>query len=132
MKKDLSGFTLIELMIAIALIGILSSIAYPSYIQHLVKARRGIAQAELLSFSNAMEQFYIQNSSNYLDSGSAPNVYPTTVTIDGNDMYTLSVAATASTYTITATPKSGTSQASDGTLTLTNTGARTWASSPHW
>lgn len=136
MKNKLSGFTLIELMIVVAIIGILSAVALPSYIEHVDRSRRGIAQAELLSFSNAMEQYYIQNGSTYLDdsqTGNIPSVYPTTVKIDNVDMYDLSVTAiTASTYTLSAAPITGTAQANDGTLTLTNTGARAWGTLTHW
>ena len=136
MKNNLSGFTLIELMIAVAIIGLLSAIAYPSYTEHLITSKRGIAQAELISFSNAMEQYYIQHGSDYRAGGIAdakPNVYSSYVTVDGANLYNLSISAiTESTYTLTAAPISGTSQASDGNLTLTNTGARTWGSLTHW
>ena len=120
-------------MIAVAIVGILSAIAFPSYIEHVKTARRGIAQAELLSFSNAMEQYYIQNSSSYLDGNSAPEVYPSVVKIDGVNIYNLTISVSnASSYTITAAPITGTTQAGDGSLTLTNTGARTWGLLTHW
>jgi type IV pilus assembly protein PilE len=135
-KKYLLGFTLLELMIVIAIIGILAAVVYPSYAEHLRKGRRDIAQGELLAFSSAMEQYYVQNSSDYEDSTASdkkPDIYASVITINGVDMYDLTISnITTSSYTISAAPKSGTAQASDGTLTITNTGARTWKGASGW
>ena len=61
MAKRLSaGFTLIELIITVAIIGILVSIAYPSYQDSIMKSRRVDAQGKLLSFANALERYYTQ------------------------------------------------------------------------
>lgn len=136
MKKNTSGFTLVELMIVVAIVGILSSIAYPSYVEHVLKGRRVIAQGELLAFASAMEQYYVQNGSDYRDGvvdGVAPDVYP----VDGADMYTIAVTAvTASAYTIKATPNAGTAQYENGFVQIDSTGARVWEEEgvevPHW
>lgn len=126
MKKNTSGFTLIELMIVVAIVGILSSIAYPSYVEHVLKGRRVIAQGELLAFASAMEQYYIQNGSDYREGGvddAAPDVYSG----DGADMYTIVVTAvTASDYTIKATPVAGTAQYGNGYMTIDSAGAKVW------
>ena len=126
MKKNTAGFTLIELMIVVAIIGILSAIAYPSYTAHVLKGRRVIAQSELMAFVSAMEQYYVQNGSNYrTPADGVPDVYSTT----GAPMYTLAATnVTASTYTITATPNSGTSQYGNGYIRITNEGAKSWDS----
>ncbi len=138
MKKIISGFTLIELMIVVAITGILASIAYPAYIEHVQTGRRVIAQGELLAFANAMEQFYVQNGSDYRDGGgAAPDVYSNTITVDGVVMYNLAVTVvTQSTYTLTATPVNGAPQAGDGYVQIDSTGARAWNSPggliSHW
>jgi type IV pilus assembly protein PilE len=130
MKRKNQGFTLIELMIVVAIVGLLSAIAYPSYVEHLEKGRRVIAQGELLSFASAMEQWYVQHGSDYRATNVddvAPNVYAATITIDGIAMYNIAVTAvTASAYTIRATPIPGTAQYGNGYIELTSTGGRSW------
>ncbi len=117
-------------MIVVAVIGILSAIAYPSYLQHLQKGRRVIAQGELLAYTSAMEQYYVQNGSSYLDAGGgAPNVYSNTITVGGVALYNITIPAiTASTYTLRATPITGTVQAGNGWIRITSTGAKVWSS----
>jgi len=56
MKTKSRGFTLIELMIAVAIVGILASIAIPNYRQYITKGKRAEAQGALVTFANAMEQ----------------------------------------------------------------------------
>lgn len=65
-----SGFTLIELMIVVAIIGILASIAIPSYQDSVRKTRRGDAEGALLNLANAMERHFTLNNS-YCDAGGA-------------------------------------------------------------
>ena len=101
-------------MITVAIVGILASIAYPSYQSSIMKSRRVDAQGALLGSSNALERYFTVNNT-YVG---APALTPTAY-------YTLAItAATASGYTLTATA-TGT-QAADqcGNLTLTQTGAR--------
>ena len=65
MKATQTGFTLIELMITVAIIGILSSIGYPSYMSHIQKSKRVEAQGALVSFATAMELWRVENNNDY-------------------------------------------------------------------
>ena len=62
MKRKNLGFTLIELMIVVAIVGILSAVAYPSYQSHVLKSQRQVAQAALVSLSSTMERYYSENN----------------------------------------------------------------------
>lgn len=122
------GFTLLELMITVAIVGIMSAIAYPSYQSHISDSRRADAKAALLGFANAMERFYTENNEYEETSNDdgVPTIYAATSPVDGSTpYYNLRVAASSkSAYTLNAIPIN--EQASDrcGTLTLTQTGAR--------
>ena len=106
------GFTLIELMIAVAIVGILAGIAYPSYQDSVRESRRADAKGALLGFANSMERYFTEN-----------NTYVGAPANAGTAYYTLSinVAANARSYTLNAAP---TGADRCGTLTLTNTGVR--------
>jgi type IV pilus assembly protein PilE len=131
------GFTLIELMITVAVVAILASIAYPSYQAQLRISRRADAQASLMELQNFMERFFTENSC-YQDKGAdgscsnsgdnADPVLPFTASPrSGTAYYSLSLAAvTPTTYTLRATPVAGGPQAGDGMLELDQTGARRW------
>ncbi|MEN9596275.1 MAG: hypothetical protein RL236_709 [Pseudomonadota bacterium] len=69
MKVKQMGFTLVELMIAVAIVGIFASISYPSYQSHIMKAKRSEAQAALVSMATAMEQWRVENNNSYCGSG---------------------------------------------------------------
>lgn len=117
------GFTLIEVMIVVAIIGILSAIAMPLYTQYIQNARRAEARAVLMENAQYMQRFYTQNGSfSRTLAGNAP-VLPTTANTFydfDNDPATL----TTTTYTVRATPKGPMASDKCGQLTLTNTGVR--------
>lgn len=127
------GFTLIELMIVIAIIGILASIALPAYQDSVTKSRRADAQGALMGFANAMERHFTTNSS-YLgaagtqatpaDNGN-PWIFSTVSPVDGGTAsYNLTVTSTANTFTLTATPTGP--QLGDGIMTISSVGVRRW------
>ncbi|MEI6744869.1 MAG: type IV pilin protein [Methylococcaceae bacterium] len=128
MKAKQMGFTLIELMITVAIIGILSSVGYPSYMSHIQKAKRSEAQAALVSMATAMEQWRVENNNDYtgvtVGTGDT-SIFTDRVPTDGSgtQSYTLSIATLATgNYTLQATPVS---TDDCGTLTLDSTGVKT-------
>lgn len=94
--KQTQGFTLIELMVAVAIIGILASIAIPNYQDYVTRGKLADAFAALSDWSLRMEQ-YNQDNRSYLSGLNCGIATPTA------HSFTLSCAATATTYTLTAT-----------------------------
>ena len=116
MRRFNRGFTLIEIMIVIAIIGIVITIAAPSYTEYLKKGRRAEVVSLLSEQAQSLERFYTKN-----------NVYTGITGLStGNDFYTITPTITDQTFLLTATRKTGTAMASDkcGDFTLTNTGVR--------
>lgn len=126
--KDIKGFTLIELMIVVAIIGIISAIAYPSYQEHIRKARRADAQTALMELAQFMERHYTANGKYRTAANAAPVLPFSEAPKDGTTkFYDLAFAEnfpTDAAYTITAAPKNGMAGDTCGTLTLSNTGAK--------
>ena len=116
MRRFNRGFTLIEIMIVIAIIGIVITIAAPSYTEYLKKGRRAEVVSLLSEQAQTLERFYTRN-----------NVYTgVTGLSSGNEFYTITPTLADQTFLLTATRKAGTSMATDkcGDFTLTNTGVR--------
>lgn len=121
MQRKARGFTLIELMIAVAIVAILSAIAVPSYNEHIRKSRRAQAKADLVEYAQLAERHFTVNNAY------TGFVLPTTQSpreAGSTARYTVTANVTPTTFTLTATPLAG--QASDrcGTLSVTNTGAK--------
>ena len=93
------GFTFIEVMVAVAIVGILLSIAYPSYIQHVYKGSRAEAMSSLLDAANRQEQFYADNH-RYSSSLSELGVQ----SVSNSGLFSLSVTSDGTTFSITASP----------------------------
>ncbi len=140
MNRSLRGYTLIELMIVVAVIGILAAISYPSYIEQVQSSRRSDANGALMGLAAALERRFTTNG-NYCDAGGAggsnscgaaandtgsPSIYSTQSPVDGGTAaYNLTISAvTATTYTLSATRTGPQTGDRCGTLTLTNTGVK--------
>ncbi|PJI95764.1 type IV pilus assembly protein PilE [Acidovorax sp. 69] len=118
------GFTLIELMITVAVIGILAAIAYPSYQDQVRKSRRAEAQSVLMNIGTRQQQMLLDTRSYAATAASLSVTVPPQVTA----YYAVSVSAPASTpptFTATATPQGDQTKDKCGTLGVDNTGTKT-------
>lgn len=116
MRRTNRGFTLIEILIVVAIIGIIITIGYPSLTEYVNKGRRAEVAGLLSEQAQILERFY-----------SNKNVYTGATGLSaGNDFYTINQTLADQTFTLTAVRRAGKAMAADkcGDFTITNTGVR--------
>ena len=134
-SKYNTGFTLVELMIVVAIVGIISVIAYPSYQGFIKGSNRSAAQADLMSLAAAMERHkaasfsYKGAAASAADTG-VPAIYHAhspSAEPYANRKYDLTInQAAGSNYVLEAKPTSSSIQNGDGSLFFYSDGRRAW------
>ncbi|MBS7663931.1 type IV pilin protein [Pseudomonas lalucatii] len=128
MRRD-EGFTLIELMIVVAVLGILAAIAYPNYTEYMDRARRAEAKTALMEGAQALERYYSVHGS-YLDAdGNLAQVFSAQAPATGTPNYTLAAegVATATNFMLQATRVNRMANDPCGDFRVSHAGARTLA-----
>jgi type IV pilus assembly protein PilE len=134
--KNQPGFTLVELMIVCAVLGIVAMVAIPAYTEQVARGKRAEAKAALLRGAQQMERYYTVNNcypSSAATCGPATTSAAALTAADirawsgdnaSHSKYNISVTTTAQDFTLTATPISATVDPKCNILTITNTGAK--------
>jgi type IV pilus assembly protein PilE len=119
-RRRMRGITLLELMVVVAIVGILATIAIPTYRQYLLRSQRSEAKIALLQLQTAQEKFYLQNNqyTTNLTGASPAGLGLSALTETGKYDLTVAVAADANgnpnqTFTATAAPAAGGGQTDD-------------------
>ena len=118
------GFTLIELMITLAIVAILAAVAYPSYASHIIKSNRAAAKAQMLDIANREQQFMLASRAYVPKPALEASGYALPAEVSTKYTYTITVGSgTVPDYLITFNAIG--SQLSDGDLTLNSEGVKT-------
>lgn len=111
------GFTLTEIMIVLAIVGIIAAFAYPSYVEQIRKTKRADAKIALQQIAQRQETHFIKNYT-YADKLTTLGFAADTIPSQENDYNITLSAATATSYTVQATPASSSAQAKDTTCAI--------------
>jgi len=131
-RRKLRGFTLIELMIAVVVLGILAAVAIPSYTQYVTRSNRAAAQQVLLEVAGELERRFTTNGcynrTTVADcrgqTGGDAGISRTRAPVEGTQRYTITVAYANAGQSFTLTAEQNFGDAECGNLTLTQTGAK--------
>ena len=124
-NRTLRGFTILELMVTVAVIAVLAAIAYPSYTKYVARGKRAAAKSFMLQVASRQERYLLDAHQYAPDLATLGMPVPNDVT--GSYTVTLTgVAATPPSYTVQAQPTGtqATNDAGCGTLTITSAGAK--------
>ena len=133
MRNTSRGFTLTELMIVLAILGVISAVAYPSYTQYVLKGKRAEAKTRLLQVAQLQERYFTENNTYTTNIAGLLGVTGTVYSSEANNAtsgYQITAAAApsqtiATSFVLTATPQlNQTADTKCGSLTLANTGAK--------
>jgi len=124
MKKQV-GFSLMEVMIVVVIVGILVAVAVPSYRSYVENNRRTLAGACLVELSQFMERVYTTSMAYNLHNGAATALPASSCQNALAGQYSFALNATATTYSLSATPAGAQSSDSCGVLTLNQAGQQT-------
>ena len=117
-----AGFTLLELMIALVIAGIIAAVGYPSYVNYVRKGQRADAQQYMMAVAQANQQYFTDNRA-FTDT--LASLVPTPANVSSRYTVTVTIdAGPPATFTVTAAPKGSQTADSCGTLTLTSAGVR--------
>jgi type IV pilus assembly protein PilE len=126
-RKRFGGFTLIELMIVVAVVAILTKIAYPSYLEYMKRGYRSAAQGFMLDLANREQQYLLDNRSFIGGSSAVTTLIPVGVPTEVSAYYTVTITATAGpppTFEVKASPLSGSILAGETPFTIDQDGTR--------
>lgn len=123
MGRSAKGFTLIEVMIVVAILGILGAIALPAYSKYVLRGKRVAAQSQMMDIANREEQFLLANRSYANKATLVSNGYVLPADVAANYTYDVTVGTDGPPgYVITLTATGA--QTGDGNLSLTSTGVK--------
>jgi type IV pilus assembly protein PilE len=130
MRVRQQGFTLIEMMVVAALVGVLAAIAYPSYSQYQKRAKRSAAETYMLDLTNRQQQYFLDQriyagDATCTTAGITTLASPVPSEVSGfYDVCVIQAAGPPPTFQIRSTPKAGTMKAGDGVLAIDQSGTR--------
>lgn len=124
-KHTQSGFTLVEVMIVVAIIGVLAAIAYPSYQRYVIKTKRVDMMTEMQNIASEIESRKLAQGSYSAISASVKTDFATAYPRQGTALYDVTITdPLVAKWEITASPKTATQMIGDGNLTLNYQGIK--------